>query len=83
MDCATAKKRVQRCDAECPADQTEWSTVEGHEVRGALFLSTPDTRAGARQPGCCRCRMVPVVGRFSSSILTNDSVSLLLLLLLW
>lgn len=33
MDCATTKKRVKQCDAECPAGQSQSSTVEGHEVR--------------------------------------------------
>lgn len=33
MDCVTAKKRMEQCDAECPGGQSESSTVGGHEVR--------------------------------------------------
>lgn len=33
VDCVTAVKRVEECDAECPTGQSEPSTAEGHEVR--------------------------------------------------
>lgn len=46
VDCVTAKKRVEECDADCPSDQSEPSIMSGHEVRHA-----------GSQLGC-RCRML-------------------------
>ncbi|CAN0101687.1 unnamed protein product [Pylaiella littoralis] len=42
VDCVTAKKKMEQCDAECPTGQSEPSTVEGHEIWEHVIITHPE-----------------------------------------